>query len=246
MEQLYLKHLNVVMEKKSILIVEQISLSCGKIYGIVGPSGSGKSTLLRVVNLLQKPHAGTMNYWGEEVDLASLPHAKALAIQRQMAFVAQQPVMFHTSVFDNVAMGLRYRKLDRKTIRQRVSEALELVDLGDRIHQQAATLSGGEAQRAALARAIVLKPRLLLLDEPTASLDPANVSIFEQVIKGIHRQTGMTIMIVTHNLPQAKRLADHCLFVHKGRIVESADTSDFFAQPKSQELEDFISGRMIY
>jgi tungstate transport system ATP-binding protein len=246
MPQLHLKHLHVAIEKKSILTVEQMSLACGKIYGIVGPSGSGKSTLLRVVNLLQKPLTGTMNYWGEEVDLTSLSHAKALAIQRQMAFVAQQPVMFHTSVFDNVAMGLRYRKLDRKTIRERVSEALQLVDLADRIHQQAATLSGGEAQRVALARAIVLNPRLLLLDEPTASLDPANVSIFEQVIKGIHQQRGTTIMIVTHNLPQAKRLADHCLFVHKGRIVESADTSTFFDQPQSQELADFISGRMIY
>ena len=152
MEHVEVKDLTVTIENKLILSVDQERFERGKIYGIVGPSGAGKSTLLRVLNLLEKPAKGFMNFWGNEVDLTSLSPANALSLQRQMAFAAQKPAMFQTSVYDNVAMGLRFRGFDKPTIHQRVTTALQQVDLLDCARQQAVTLSGGEAQRIALAR----------------------------------------------------------------------------------------------
>lgn len=245
MNRLELHQLEVTFGGRVVLQVEEAVFERGKIYGIVGPSGAGKSTLLRVMNLLEKPARGSMHLFGSRVDLPTLSYRHSVPIQRQMAFVAQKPSMFQASVFDNVALGLRYRKLDRKQIRSRVEEALELVELSHLHSQQAQTLSGGEAQRIALARALACEPKLLLLDEPTASLDPYNISIFERVIQKYNRDGRTTTLMITHNLPQAKRLADACLFLHKGRIVEQADTETFFQRPVSGELQDFVFGRMI-
>jgi tungstate transport system ATP-binding protein len=245
MNQLSIHDLSVLFGEKVILRIEQVHFPAGRIHAVVGPSGAGKSTLLRVINLLERPAAGLMRFWDHTLHLASVSSSQGLAIQRQMAFVSQVPVMFRCTVFDNAAMGLRYRKVDERTIATKVMRALEMVELTSLSRQLATTLSGGEAQRVALARAMVLEPRLLLLDEPTANLDPYNVAIIEQVIRDLHRQHGMTILIVTHNLAQAKRLADICLFLHKGKLVEMSDADSFFHSPKSEELKDFLSGRMI-
>ncbi|USG64309.1 phosphate ABC transporter ATP-binding protein [Brevibacillus ruminantium] len=246
MNQLELRDLQVVYSGKNVLQVEQTSFERGKIVGIVGPSGSGKSTLLRVMSLLERPATGMMNVFGTSVHLPSLTHANGLALQRIIGFVQQKPTMFDATVFDNVALGLRYRKMDRATIQARVTEALKLVELEDAEAQRAPTLSGGEAQRVALARVLVYQPDLLFLDEPTANLDPYNVSIYERVIQAVHRQHQTTILIVSHNLQQARRLTDRCLFLHKGRIVEACDTASFFEQPQTSGLQDFLCGRMIY
>ncbi|TRY27397.1 phosphate ABC transporter ATP-binding protein [Brevibacillus sp. LEMMJ03] len=245
MNILELRDLVVRHEGKTILRVDSVRFEQGKIYGIIGPSGAGKSTLLRVINLLERPAQGSMHVFGTDVDLAALTHAKGLPIQRQMGFVAQKPAMFHASVFDNVAMGLRYRGVDRAAIRPRVLAALKLVDLEHAAGQRADTLSGGEAQRIALARALVYEPPLLLLDEPTASLDPHNIAIFERVIQTIHQTRRTTILIVTHNLAQARRLTHACLFIQQGRIVECGETAAVFSGAACRELQDFISGRMI-
>ncbi|MGG1661909.1 phosphate ABC transporter ATP-binding protein [Brevibacillus sp. NRS-1366] len=245
MSQLELQNLVVAYDGRTVLDVEQIIFERGKIYGIVGPSGAGKSTLLRIINLLEKPSKGSMHLFGTDVELPSLTHSKGLAIQRQMGYVAQKPSMFHATVFDNVALGLRYRKLDRARIQSLVLEALELVELSHLAAQRAETLSGGEAQRIALARALVFKPELLLLDEPTASLDPYNITIFERVVQMIHQQQQTTVLIITHNLPQARRLAHVCLFLLDGRVVEYGETETFFNRPACRELQDFVSGRMI-
>lgn len=245
MNRLKLKDLEVSYEGRTILQVEQAIFERGRIYGIVGPSGAGKSTLLRVMNLLEKPTRGSMQLFGTDVELPSLTYRKGVPIQRKMAFVAQRPSMFQATVFDNVALGLRYRNLDKSTVQKRVEHALGLVELSPLARQRAQTLSGGEAQRIALARALACEPELLLLDEPTASLDPYNISIFERVIQQVNHQQHTTILMITHNLPQAKRLADACLFLHKGRLVELADTHTFFHHPASAELQDFVSGRMI-
>lgn len=245
MNRVEVRNLKVSYGDKTVLAVDHASFEQGRFYGIVGPSGAGKSTLLRVLNLLEKPASGTLQLFGEEADLPSLSYSKGLPLQRQMGFVAQKPSMFHASVFENVSLGLRYRKCERAEIHMLVQEALDLVELSDLADQRANTLSGGEAQRIALARALVLKPNLLLLDEPTASLDPYNISIFERVIQTFHRQANTTVLMITHNLPQARRLAQTCLFVNKGRIVEWADTDVFFNRPACTELQDFVSGRMI-
>ncbi|MED4585116.1 phosphate ABC transporter ATP-binding protein [Brevibacillus choshinensis] len=245
MERVELQNLEVAYGERAVLQVEQAVFERGGIYGIVGPSGAGKSTLLRVMNLLEKPSRGHMHLFGMDVELPTLTYRKSVPIQRQMAFVAQKPSMFQATVFDNVALGLRYRKMDKAHIRSNVDAALELVELSHLSAQQAQTLSGGEAQRIALARALVCEPDLLLLDEPTASLDPYNISIFERVIQSVNREKHTTILMITHNLPQARRLAQFCLFLHNGKIVEWADTNTFFHRPASAELQDFVFGRMI-
>jgi tungstate transport system ATP-binding protein len=245
MNRVEIRDLEVSYDKKTVLAVDTAVFERGRFYGIVGPSGAGKSTLLRVINLLEQPAKGRLHLFGEEVDLPALSYSKGLPFQRQMGFVAQKPAMFHASVFENVALGLRYRKRDPAEIQLLVEEALEWVELSHLAQQPANTLSGGEAQRIALARALVLEPKLLLLDEPTASLDPYNISIFERVIQALHRQKQMTILMITHNLPQARRLAQTCLFLNRGRIIEWADTEGFFNRPTTLELQDFVSGRMI-
>lgn len=245
MKRLELHNLKVSYGERTVLQVEHAAFERGRFYGVVGPSGSGKSTLLRIINLLERPQTGRMHFFGTEVELASLTYKKGLPIQRQMGYVAQKPAMFQASVFDNVALGLRYRKQAKNTIYPLVMEALEQVELAHLANQRANTLSGGEAQRIALARALVYEPALLLLDEPTASLDPYNITIFERVVKTIHQQKHTTILMITHNLPQAKRLAQTCLFVYQGAIVEAAETEAFFNRPASPMLQDFVLGRMI-
>jgi len=246
MPDLQLQDILVKPGKREILRLEQLTLKESEIYAIVGPSGSGKSTFLKVINLLVKPVQGKMHFFGQELSLPHLSGSSRLMVQREMAFVAQKPVMFQTTVFENVAMGLRYRGIDRPTIQKRVDEALEQVGLLESAGQAAHTLSGGEAQRVALARALVLQPKLLLLDEPTSNLDPKNVSIFEQVTRNIHQTFQTTILIVTHHLHQARRLASHCLFIHEGKLVEMADTDSFFQTPKAEDLKAFLSGQMVY
>ncbi|QQE73367.1 phosphate ABC transporter ATP-binding protein [Brevibacillus composti] len=246
MAYLELEHLQVAFAGKTVLHVEKASFNRGKIYGIVGPSGSGKSTLLRVLSLLERPAAGWLNVFGENIHLPSLTHAGGLSLQRRIGYVQQKPTMFDATVFDNVALGLRYRGMAREEIQTRVGEALRLVELEHTATQRAHTLSGGEAQRIALARVLVYQPDLLFLDEPTANLDPYHIAIFERVIQAIHQERQTTVLIVTHNLQQARRLTDHCLFIHKGSIVERGETEAFFAQPQTSELDDFLCGRMIY
>ena len=245
MKQVELHNLKVSYGERTVLRVEHAVFQQGRFYGVVGPSGSGKSTLLRILNLLERPQSGRLNFFGTEADLTSLTYQKGLPIQRQMGYVAQRPAMFQTSVYDNVALGLRYRGMEKKTIRRLVMEALEQVELAHLADQRANTLSGGEAQRIALARAMVCEPALLLLDEPTASLDPYNITIFERVVQTLHREKQTTILMITHNLPQARRLAQTCLFVYQGEIVETAETDTFFNRPASPMLQDFVMGRMI-
>lgn len=246
MSTLTLQHLAVTYAGKTALHVEHAQFQPGCLYGIVGPSGSGKSSLLRVINLLERPASGLMHFGEHSVDLTTVSQASTLSLQRTMGFVAQKPSMFQATVFDNVALGLKYRGADRATIRSRVQQALEWVELSDCANQLADTLSGGEAQRIALARAIVYEPSLLLLDEPTASLDPYNITIFERVVKQLLAKGNLTVLMVTHNLAQAKRLCDQCLLLHKGKIVEANRTELFFHSPASRELHDFLDGRMIY
>ncbi|NTZ17406.1 ATP-binding cassette domain-containing protein [Paenibacillus sp. JMULE4] len=246
MKPIEVEHLTVAAGDRMLLSIPHAAFDEGAVYGIVGPSGAGKSTFLRVLNFLEKPQSGSLFFSGHRVDLTSLSHSGGLHLQRQMAFVAQKPVMFQTTVFENVALGLSYRGVPRSEKARLVKEALRLVGLEAAEGRKAASLSGGEAQRIALARALVLQPKLLLLDEPTSNLDPPNVSIIEQIITRIRRESPMTILMVTHHLQQARRLSDRCLFLYQGRIVEQNDTQAFFESPQSEALQDFISGKMIY
>jgi tungstate transport system ATP-binding protein len=229
--------------KKEVLRVEQLSVHKGCITGIIGPSGAGKSTLLRVLNRLEPSTQGEVRYFGEK---ASLSKMEKLALQRRMTMVFQKPALLDMSVYDNIAFGLRARRMEKREIGLRVQSVLETIGMADLSHQKAKTLSGGEAQRVAFARALVLRPEILFLDEPTANLDPANVELLESLITTLNQEVGTTVLIVTHNLFQAQRLAHHVAFLYQGALIEAGEGSQIFQAPQKEETRAFVEGKMIY
>ncbi len=228
---------------KEVLKVDKLVLKEGLVYGIIGPSGAGKSTLLRIINLLTPPSSGTYYFMGR-----SLPAngKERLQLQRNMALVFQNTLLFRDSVWNNVAYGLKARGYGRIEIEQRVDALLEQVGLKDLAARRADTLSGGEAQRIAIARAVAFEPKLLLLDEPTANLDPGNIELIEKMIKTLNSTKSITVVMVTHNVFQARRIAHEVIFIHEGNIVEAGPAEQIFTDPKDPRTRDFVEGRMIY
>ncbi len=227
---------------REVLRVDRLSLTGGQVHGVMGPSGAGKSTLLRLLNMLETPTAGRILYRGRDVNR----HRPRLELQRRMATVFQKPVLFDGTVYDNVAYGLRVRGVRGPEIRKKVTDTLRAVGLEQLEKERVRTLSGGEAQRVALARALVLEPDVLLLDEPTSNLDPQNVALFEELIRSASSRRGTTVILVTHNVFQARRLADTVVFVHEGRVVEDGPAAGVFRSPRDERTKAFIHGEMIY
>jgi tungstate transport system ATP-binding protein len=195
-------------------ILKDINLSVeqGEVLALIGPTGSGKTTLLRLIGLLEKPTTGVIIVDGLEV--TGLSEGECLKARRRMAMVFQKPVMFKTSVRENVSYGLKIR--GKSEIGERVEAAIEAVGLSGYESRDANTLSGGEMQRIALARALVLEPELLLLDEPTANLDPKTSAAIDALVA---RFKG-TVIMATHNMLQARRLADRVAVLVEGRLVK--------------------------
>lgn len=239
---LEVKNLSKVYDKE-VLHIEQLSFLKGRIYGLIGPSGAGKSTFLRLVNLLEPPTRGEIYFKGEAISMNGRPDVPA---RREMTMVFQKPLLFRTSVEENIAYGLKARRFPKEKIRVRVETLLERVGLKELAGRDAGTLSGGEAQRVALARAVAFEPALLLLDEPTANLDPSNVELIERLILDLNRDTDMTIIMVTHNIFQARRVAREVIFLHEGRIVEKGETEKIFTSPEDPRTKAFVEGKMIY
>ncbi|MEJ2447094.1 MAG: phosphate ABC transporter ATP-binding protein [Anaerolineales bacterium] len=225
---------------KKVLDVRSLEVLKGERLCIVGPSGAGKSTLLRLMNFLEPPDGGEIQFHQTRFSPADqIP----LEVRRQVTTVFQRPILLNRSVLENVNYGLRLRgNLDGK---ERIQKSLQQVGLTDIAQQKANTLSGGEAQRVSLARAMVLQPEVLLLDEPTANLDPYNVMLIEDIIQNLNRQ-GVTIVLVTHNIFQARRLADRVAFLLDGSIIEIAPVDRFFNAPADPRTASFVNGDMIY
>jgi tungstate transport system ATP-binding protein len=221
-----------------VLDVDELAVREGEILALVGPSGAGKSTLLRLLNFLEAPSAGVIRYCGAEI------HGGAsLAKRRQITTVFQRPFLQRASVRENVEYGLRLRNLRPN---RSVDAILEEVGLAAFARQPARQLSGGEMQRVALARALIIGPRVLLLDEPTANLDPYNVGMIEEIVRRQNAERGVTLVLVTHNIFQAKRLAHRTGLMLGGRLIELDDTPDFFASPSDPRTTAFVQGDMIY
>lgn len=228
---------------RTILDINSLAIEKGLIHALIGPNGAGKSTFLRLLALLDRPSEGTIKFFGS--DYSQLLREK-LKWQRRMTMVLQKPVLFNQSVFNNVAYSLRVRGVPRKERKRLVEETLEWVGLSALARQNALTLSGGEAQRVALARAIIFRPDVLFLDEPTANLDPSNVIVIENLIKKINQDFGTTIVLVTHNLFQARRLAHKTIVLMEGGVVETGETEKVFSQPQDNKTQSFFAGEMIY
>jgi tungstate transport system ATP-binding protein len=213
-------------------ILREINLTVerGEILVLIGPTGSGKTTLLRLINLLDKPSAGSILFGGKEV--SGRPEKEALAVRRKMAMVFQKPVMFKAGVEENVSYGLRMRGRQgrddatggkdgaggKMSMHARVKEALAMVGLSGYESRDANTLSGGEMQRIALARALILQPELLLLDEPTANLDPRSASSIDSLLQSL-AGSSTAVILATHNMQQCGKLAGRVAVLQAGRLV---------------------------
>lgn len=237
-----LHNLMQAYQQRTVLQIESLEIFRGEILAIVGPSGAGKSTLLRHLNFLEEPTDGYLTFHDSRFNGVTPP----LELRRQVTTVFQQPVLLNRSVAANVAYGLKLRGKSGRHVEQAVSDALAKVGLLDLANVSARTLSGGEAQRVALARALVIDPEVLLLDEPTANLDPYNIRLIEEIVTKVNRDLGTTVVLVTHNIFQAKRLAHRVVLLLDGRIVEVADTPTFFESPRDPRTVAFVRGDMVY
>ncbi|MBI2851859.1 MAG: ABC transporter ATP-binding protein [Chloroflexi bacterium] len=214
----------------------------GETLALIGPTGAGKTTLLRLLNLLDIPASGRLYFDNADVSRASKARQEA---RRRMAFVLQKPVVFNSSVYDNVACGLKWRGVMGADLRTKVDPVLETVGLSVCRDRNARTLSGGETQRVAIARAIVLEPELLLLDEPTANLDPVSASKIEELIAGIIRQRQSTVIMATHDRSHGERLADRMAVLMNGELTQVGKSKDIFASPGSRDIAEFVGAENI-
>lgn len=222
-----------------IEVLRDISLAVeqGEVFVTIGPTGSGKTTLLRLIGLLDKPASGRIRFGGQEVTDSEKARLEA---RRRIATVFQKPAVFNTSVFDNVAYGLRIRRARAAILRKKVMDALETVGLSGYEKRSARTLSGGEVQRVALARAVVIEPELLLLDEPTANLDPVSTSNIETLISQVIRKLNTTVVMSTHDMLQGQRLADRMGVLMAGEMLQTGHPGEIFAMPQRVEVAQFV------
>ena len=214
----------------------------GEIFAIIGPSGAGKSTLLRLVDLLDTPTEGVIRINGIDI------HAEKeqnLRVRRMMGMVFQKPAVFNSTVYENIAVGLRFRGVDEGVVREKVRDALDVVGLSGYEERRARTLSGGEMQRVALARAMVTEPEILLMDEPTANLDPVSVEKIEELTLRINRDLGTTIVFSTHDMYQGQRLAHRIGVLMDGAFAQVGTPREVFTVPASREVARFVGTENI-
>jgi tungstate transport system ATP-binding protein len=214
-----------------------LEIRAGEIFTFIGPSGSGKTTLIRLIDLLEWPTTGKIFFDG--IDTGGNEQVR-LSIRRRMGMVFQKPAVLNTTVAKNVAFGLKFRGVPEAEALRKVQGALELVGLPHFADRRAVTLSGGEMQRVALARAIVTEPEVLLLDEPTANLDPVSSDVIEDLILRINKKFKTTIIMATHDMIQGQRLADRIGVIMDGRLVQTGTSDGIFYQPKGNAIARFV------
>ncbi|MEX2172388.1 MAG: ATP-binding cassette domain-containing protein [Pirellulales bacterium] len=220
------------------LRIDELTIRRGEVLALLGPTGAGKTTFMRLLTGLEYPDEGVIQLSG-----APLNRASPLSLLRTITMVHQRPLLVNGSVEKNVAYGLRAR---RRTPDSKVKEVLKRLELGHLARRDARLLSGGQMQLVALARALVLEPEVVLLDEPTANLDPAYVALVEKVISEIQAEREMTVVWATHNLFQARRVSHWVTLLLDGGVIEVADNTAFFASPSDSRTAAFIQGRMVY
>ncbi len=223
--------------EREVLRNINLQVEKGEMFALIGPTGAGKTTLLRLIDLLEVPTSGTIFLDGEDVARAG---RRRLKLRRRMAFVLQKPVVFNMSVYDNISYGLKWRGKSQGEIREKVTHLLEVMKLSHLGDKNARTLSGGEAQRVAIARATVVEPDVLLLDEPTANLDPISTLRIEEIIHNIFSQYKTTIIMATHDLSQGHRLANRIGVMMDGEIIQVGKADDIFSSPSNREVAEFV------
>lgn len=219
-----LRNVRVSHDGRTVLDLAGLRIEQGRTYALQGPNGAGKSTLLSILAFLNAPHAGDVHFEGRPV---SWNEPSLRVLRRDVGLVEQHPVMFSRSVRENVGYGLAVRGVDRERRAVLVAEALELVGLGHLAEAYAPRLSGGETQRVAIARALASRPKVLLLDEPTASVDTQNRVLIEQIVAELRDRGDTTLVLCTHNRSQAKALCPEFIYLDDGKLVTRARTNSY-------------------
>jgi ABC-type polar amino acid transport system ATPase subunit len=232
-----------------------LNVSAGSITVILGTNGAGKTTLLRILGLLERADEGTVIYDGIVPSVSTVTYGASTAslaqdkrylpLRRQMLLTFQHPAIFSGSVLSNMTYGLQLRGISRADAEERSMAALRDAGIAERAHQHASSLSGGEAARLSVARALALQPRLLFLDEPSASLDPYGTKLLEDLLQHMRDDLGMTAVVVTQDIFEARRVADQVAFLHEGRIIEQAPRDTFFSHPRDDRTRRFVAGELL-
>ena len=229
--EITISNLRKSYDGRQVLDVKEGRVRSGSRTAIVGPNGAGKSTLLKIIAGLESPDEGTVLYNGNN----QFP-------QMDVTLVFQKPYLISSTVEKNIAYPMKLRGFSPEQIEKRITELTEELNLSGFRKQKSWKLSGGETQKVALARALSFRPKLLLLDEPTANIDPYTTSEIERMLLSI---TDTTIIMVTHNLAQAKRVCDDIIMLHEGQIVETGRAAEVLTAPKSEKARRFIEGELL-
>jgi tungstate transport system ATP-binding protein len=213
-----LRRLKKIYSQRTVLDIEDLALAKGQVTGLLGPNGAGKTTLLKILTFILEPTWGEIRFKGDRVNFAG---GNLIDLRRKVVLVQQQPILFTSTVANNVAFPLRIRKIE-KTARERlVEEFLELVGMLSFRDAMAHRLSGGETQRVAIARALACSPEVILMDEPTANVDVENQIVIERIIGEINQNREISVIFTTHNMIQASRLAEKTVFLFEGKVAQS-------------------------
>ncbi|HEX7993261.1 MAG TPA: phosphate ABC transporter ATP-binding protein PstB, partial [Streptosporangiaceae bacterium] len=245
---LHAVNLTLGFGQKSILSDINVEVRRGAITALIGPTGSGKTTLLRTFNRMNDKVTGYRHAGDVLLDGRSIwhPGLELMALRRKVGMLFQRPNPFPMSIMDNVVAGVKaHRMASKNGLKSIAQQRLTEVGLWDAVHDRLKDspfrLSGGQQQLLCLARALAIGPEVLLLDEPTSSLDPMSTESIEALIKDL--TPNITVVIVTHNLAQASRVSDRTIFLNRGRLVEHGDTRQVFENPANEETARYVSGR---
>lgn len=223
-----LENIEIKARDKKILSIPSFDLHEGEILGVMGPNGAGKSTLLKILALLEPPDSGSITFQGQTVSDSS-----ALIMRRKIAVALQQSLLLDTSVYQNVAVGLKIRNRPRKEIKEQVAYWLDVFKIGHLAKKHAYHLSGGEAQRVNLARAMILRPQVLFLDEPFSALDfPTKVQLLKD-IKNVVEETNTTTIFISHDLMEIKYFTNRLAILIGGEIKQYGPTEEVLSFPNS-------------
>jgi len=233
-----LSELLVLRGGKPVLELERLEIQAGEVLAIVGPNGAGKSTLLLTIARLLDAKRGSILFDGQPV--SEIPPT---AYRRSLALVMQEPLLFESTVYDNVALGLRFRRLPAEQIHPRVQRWLRETGVEHLADRRSNELSGGEAQRVSLARALVLEPQLLLLDEPFSSLDPPTRAAILTDLASLLGQTSTTTVFVTHDLDEAERLSDRMAVIIGGRLRQVGTADELIRSPADEDVARLLNLR---
>lgn len=234
-----LKNISVQFGTQTAVDNVDLQINKGDVFGVIGYSGAGKSTLVRVINLLQRPTAGEVIVNGQ--DLTKIDQKQLRNARKKIGMIFQHFNLFDSrTVFDNVMFALKNNNKTKTENRQKVTELLNLVGLSDFADRYPKDLSGGQQQRVAIARALANDPDILISDEATSALDPQNTTMILQLLKELNQRTGLTIVLITHQMEAVKQIADKVAVMEDGRIVERGSILDIFMNSKHELTKKFV------